>query len=274
MLKRIVRLVTPHLVNLPTRPVLLFLLALAPGVSAAELADVIEQLRGGIVGVGSVYPPRQPIPKGKNRLTFSGTGFVIGNGLTVITNAHVVPKDIDTKRKEVMAVFSGSGAQARAHPARVLRLDRETDLAVLGFEPPGLTALTLGDSRSVREGQDIAVTGFPLGTALGMFPVTHRGIVSSIVPVAQPAESARALNPARMRAARNKAMTFQLDVVAYPGNSGSPVYDPGSGRVLGVVNSVMVKESRESLLSQPTGITYAIPVQSVRQLLRDASIDE
>ena len=63
---------------------------------------------------------------------------------------------------------------------------------------------------------------------------------------------------------------FQLDAIAYPGNSGSPVYHPDSGQVIGVVNSVYVKESKESALERPSGITYAIPVTWVRQLLLNA----
>ena len=39
------------------------------------------------------------------------------------------------------------------------------------------------------------------------------------------------------------------------------------GPVLGVLNMVLVKSSRESLLSQPSGISYAIPVQHLRALI-------
>ena len=60
---------------------------------------------------------------------------------------------------------------------------------------------------------------------------------------------------------------MQLDATAYPGNSGSPLYDPASGKVVGVLNMVLVKESRENVLSQPSGITYAIPVQPLIELL-------
>ncbi|MCW8949129.1 MAG: S1C family serine protease, partial [Sedimenticola sp.] len=63
---------------------------------------------------------------------------------------------------------------------------------------------------------------------------------------------------------------YQLDGTAYPGNSGSPVYDSQSGRVVGVLNSVFVKESKETLLERPSGISYAIPVRYVHALLKDA----
>jgi len=66
---------------------------------------------------------------------------------------------------------------------------------------------------------------------------------------------------------RNPFMVFQLDATAYPGNSGSPVYEPQTGRVIGVINSVFVKESRESILQKPSGISYAIPSAYVHSLL-------
>ncbi|HJY76993.1 MAG TPA: S1C family serine protease, partial [Burkholderiales bacterium] len=63
---------------------------------------------------------------------------------------------------------------------------------------------------------------------------------------------------------------FQLDATAYPGNSGSPVYHPESGAVIGIVNSVFVKATREAALAQPSGITYAIPARQLIELLQDA----
>ena len=86
--------------------------------------------------------------------------------------------------------------------------------------------------------------------------------------VARPAEDSRAISAAQMARLRNPFNVFQLDATAYPGNSGSPVYLPGSGKVIGVINSVYVKESRESVLEKPSGISYAIPVEHVKALLR------
>jgi S1-C subfamily serine protease len=60
---------------------------------------------------------------------------------------------------------------------------------------------------------------------------------------------------------------FQLDGTAYPGNSGSPVYHAETGAVIGIVNSVFVKGTKESALTQPSGITYAIPAQKLKDLL-------
>ena len=60
---------------------------------------------------------------------------------------------------------------------------------------------------------------------------------------------------------------FQLDATAYPGNSGGPLFDPQTGEVMGVMNMVLIKGTRESALSQPSGISYAIPAVHVKELL-------
>ena len=64
---------------------------------------------------------------------------------------------------------------------------------------------------------------------------------------------------------------LQLDATAYPGNSGSPLYEPDTGRVIGVINKVFVQESKETILEKPSGITYAIPVRYVQALLERAA---
>jgi serine protease Do len=110
--------------------------------------------------------------------------------------------------------------------------------------------------------------GFPIGGALGFTPVTHRGIVASVTAIALPAPTAQSLNPQAVNRLRQGSFDiYQLDATAYPGNSGGPVLDAGGGQVIGVINMVLVRGSKETALSQPTGISYAIPVRFVTELL-------
>ncbi|HRP66964.1 MAG TPA: S1C family serine protease, partial [Thauera sp.] len=133
---------------------------------------------------------------------------------------------------------------------------------------PPLPALRLARAGGVQEGQTVAFTGFPIGNVLGMTPVTHRGIVAAITPIGIPQANARDLNPALIRRLANDVFrVYQLDATAYPGNSGSPLYDPASGEVIGVLNMVFVKSTKESVLSDPSGISYAIPVEYLHRLL-------
>lgn len=216
--------------------------------------------------MGTAYPPRQPNRKGEP-VAYLATGFVVGNGRQIITNAHAIPDNLDVDHNQSLAVFSGRGATATAYLARLVQVDEVHDLALLEIQGESLPALQLGDSDAVREGQDIAFTGFPIGMILGMYPVTHRGIVAAITPMARPVENARMLNAVQLNRLRDAFDAFQLDAVAYPGNSGSPVYEVETGRVIGVVNSVFVKEGRETALEHPTGISYAIPAKYIRALI-------
>jgi len=240
------------------------LLLIAARVHAADLPDTIDKVRPSIVAVG-IYQP-----SGSPRQHFRGTGFVVGNGHLVVTNHHVLPGKLNGKKREQLAVFSGRGGKARLHEARVLAKDPVHDLALLYISVP-LPAMRLSENERVREGTEVAFTGFPIGMALGLYPVTHRGIVSAISPMAPPQLGSRVLTAKMIRAMRDPYDVLQLDATAYPGNSGSPVYDRKSGRVVGVINSVHVKETKEAVIAKPSGISYAIPVRFVKDLLKKAN---
>ena len=233
---------------------------------AADMADIIDLVRPGVVGVGTARPVRQPLAKGPS-VRFVGTGFVVGNGRQIVTNFHVIHPDIDTEHKESLAVFTGRGKNTRIRNATLLRADPEHDLALLEITGEALPALNLGDGSGVREGNSIAFTGFPIGVVLGLYPVTHRGIISVITPMVIPAQNAKDITAAQLQRMKDPFDVYQLDATAYPGNSGSPVYRMDSGIVIGVINSVFIKETKESLLEKPSGISYAIPVKYVLELL-------
>ena len=254
--------------------VLLLIFDLSLGAASAEAHDsgsdlitTIEKVRMSVVAVGTVRPAKRT---GAERppATYQGTGFVVGNGQYVVSNLHVVPEVLDHKNNEILAVFSGRGDEALGVAVDVIKKDSEHDLVLLKLKQGRLPPLQLGNGDFVREGSEIALTGFPIGMVLGMYPVTHRGIVSAITPIVIPAPSAGSLTAEQIMRLKKPFEVYQLDAMAYPGNSGSAVYDAYSGVVIGVVNSVFVKGSKEALLSTPSGITYAIPGRYVNELLQ------
>jgi S1-C subfamily serine protease len=88
--------------------------------------------------------------------------------------------------------------------------------------------------------------------------------------MAMPKQDSAGLDVKTIRALSGaNPLVMQLDATAYPGNSGSPLYDPMTGEVVGVVNSVIVKSLRESPVSHPSGITFALPVGTLRALFTD-----
>ena len=236
-------------------------------VHAAELTQTIEQVKPAVVGIGTFLKVRSPA------LQFTGTGFAVADGRHVVTNAHVVERQLDEANRESRIVLVSRGGEPVPRDAELLTVDRDHDLALLRIAGDPLPALKLGDSTRVREGQLLAFTGFPIGMVLGFHPATHRGMVAAITPVALPGITARNLTAKSINRLRESVYgVFQLDGTAYPGNSGSPLYDPEDGTVYGIINSVFVQGTREAAIGRPSGITYAIPAQYIREMLRDAKV--
>ncbi|MCX7097237.1 MAG: serine protease [Methylococcales bacterium] len=234
------------------------------GAAYAErsLADTLLTIKPGIVAVGTYLPKRSP------RANFLATGFAVGDGSLIVTNAHVIPATLDEDHLEALSVFYRKNNEEMAVIAKAVAVDKEHDLAILKIKGGLLSPLKLGSANSVREGEQYAFTGFPIGMVLGLYPVTHSGLVSAITPNVIPMINSGQLNEKLHRRLQEPYNVFQLDATAYPGNSGSPLYNPVTGDVIGVINKVFVQESKETVLSKPSGISYAIPVNHVQNILK------
>ena len=232
----------------------------------ADLPQTIEKIRPSVVGVGTYAKTRSPA------VSVRGTGFAVGDGQYVITNAHVTPAFLDTENKETLIILTGRGKEVQAREAVEVARDAEHDIALLKIKGAPLQPMVLGLTSDVREGQQYAFTGFPIGAILGLFHVTHRALISSLTPIAIPGRTSKDLNERSVNRLRKTFDVFQLDATAYPGNSGSPLYHPDSGAVIGVLNMVFVKQTKENVLSDPSGIAYAIPISYVTELLKRAGV--
>jgi S1-C subfamily serine protease len=239
------------------------LLAGAPG-AGAQVPAMIERVKPSVVGIGTFQKTRAPA------FRFLGTGFAVGDGLTIVTNSHVLPQSVDAEKGEALTVLVPlPGRDVQFRLATRGADDPAHDLALLRVPGQPLPALAIRDSEGVREGESVLFTGYPIGSVLGPFPATHRGMISAITPIAIPAAHSSQLKPELVRRLGSGPFpVFQLDATAYPGNSGSPLYDPASGEVIGVINMVFVKGTKESALTQPSGITYAIPSRYLIELLK------
>ena len=228
---------------------------------ASNLVDTLKQVKPAVVGIG-IYTPT-----GRPQAEIRGSGFAIGSGQYVATNYHVLPESLDESLNQQHVVFAGSGKQVKTIKASVVGYSKEYDLAILKLQSAALPTFKLADDDFVDEGVDIAFTGFPIASVLGLYPVTHRGIIASITPTISPVADSRQMNIHMLKKLRNPYLVYQLDATAYPGNSGSAMYDIESGEVIGIINKVFVQKSKEGVISQPSGITYAIPVKHLRELM-------
>ena len=240
------------------------LMASVPVAARADQSDTIERVKPSVVVVGTYQATRNP------RFRFFGTGFAVGDGSLIATNAHVVSRELDIEHRETLMVLTRvPGGKIRERQAVRVAIDPDHDLALLRVAGPPFTPLQIGDSGQVREGRVYLFTGYPLGPALGAFPVTHRAMISAVAPIAIPIAHANKLDPRLIRRLANGSFPiFQLDATAYPGNSGSPLYDPETGAVVGIINMVFVKGTKEAALTDPSGISYAIPAGHIADLLK------
>src|SRR6185503_10080895 len=131
--------------------------------------------------------------------------------------------------------------------AKIVGIDRESDLAVIRIEKTDLPHLRFGDSEELRQGQLVLAFGNPLGLANSV----TMGVVSSI---------ARQLKP------DDPMIYIQTDAPINPGNSGGPLLDT-EGRVVGI-NTFILSQSGGS-----EGIGFAIPSSIVHTVVEQIRKD-
>jgi serine protease Do len=176
----------------------------------------------------------------------TGSGVILTPDGYIVTNAHVIQ---GARRIRVQLPLSERVAQQRhsivkpagtVMEAKIVGVDRETDLAVLKIDATGLPHLVLGDSRELRQGQLVMAFGSPLGLRNSV----SLGVVSS---------AARQLKP------DSPMIYIQTDASINPGNSGGPLVDV-HGRVVGL-NTMILSQSGGS-----EGIGFAVPSEIVRSV--------
>jgi len=211
------------------------LLLLAPGEIAAQpctesLATLFERVSPAVVSIQATK-----INKAKPQRRFEtvvGSGVVIERDGQIVTNAHVVDG------AATLSVTLDSGTKVAA---RVLGLDTLLDLALIKIDAATpLSVARLGDSSTLRVGDEVVAIGNPLGLEQTM----TRGIVSG-------------LN--RLLPGLAEQPMIQTDAPINPGNSGGPLVDRCGG-VIGI-NTFISEEAQ--------AIGFAIPINSARAVLRE-----
>lgn len=233
--------------------------------------DILQRLKQATVFVKVAVGP----------LNWSGSGFVIqGDGQTgyLVTNAHVVTKpnlsaaipfpfglrgrdafelrklqtEIQTLDVEITTVFRSGTPQEATHPAVVVAVDEQRDLAVLRVADlmsiP--TPVPIDPQFHPVETTPVFTFGFPFGEALSQSKgnpaiTVGRGTVSSLRLDEDGAES-----------------KVQIDGALNPGNSGGPVVD-AQGRLVGVAVSTI----------KGAGIGFAVPPSALKTLLTNRASD-
>jgi len=113
---------------------------------AADVIETIRRVKDSVVAVGTFEPGRAP------PFQFRGTGFVVGDGTIVATNAHVLPPLLDSAHSESLAILIPGPAvdNAQVRKAQRLAIDPNVDLALLQIGGGALRPLKLQDPASAR----------------------------------------------------------------------------------------------------------------------------
>ncbi len=168
----------------------------------------------------------------RHRPTDQGSGVIIDKDGYILTNRHVVGNAVDIQIKL---------SDGRQVPAKVVGVDRETDLAVLKITATDLMPAQWGDSDQIEVGALVWALGSPFGlertVTFGILSAKHRsGILSARGHLDETAV--------------NYQDFLQTDAAVNPGNSGGPLVD-SQGRLVGI-NTAIAGEWYQ-------GISFAIP---------------
>ncbi len=200
----------------------------------AELADIIEQVLPTVVNVRVTSIPQGSLSEVQGQ----GSGVIIDEEGVIVTNNHVVECAL-----RVRIVFTDDHEPVTGE---VIGSDPEHDLAVIKVDPDDLQAIELGDSSSLRLGDQVAAIGFPLG--LGG-PTVTSGIISG---------SERTIEP---QGGPPLQGVLQTDAAINPGNSGGALIDM-NGRLVGINTAGASAGTAEN-------VGFAIAIDSALPVIED-----
>jgi serine protease Do len=154
-----------------------------------------------------------------------GSGFIVSPDGYVLTNAHVVE---GADRVTVKLI------DRREFTAKVIGVDKRTDVAVVKIDGSNLPVLKIGDPSKVKVGEWVAAIGSPFGF--------ENSVTSGIVS-------------AKGRSLPDESYVpfIQTDVAVNPGNSGGPLFNL-NGEVIGINSQIY------SRTGGYMGVSFAIPI--------------
>ena len=161
-----------------------------------------------------------------------GSGFIINNNGTILTNAHVVAG------AEKVTVTLKDG---RTFEGRVMGRDSVTDVAVVKVDAQNLPIVKVGDSQALQPGE----TAIAIGNPLGLDNTVTEGIIS-----------ATGRSSGQVGIPDQRVNFIQTDAAINPGNSGGPLLNQ-RGEVIGI-NTAIIQGAQ--------GLGFAIPINTAQRI--------
>lgn len=176
---------------------------------------------------------QMPNPQGSVPTHGEGSGFIVSSDGIVLTNAHVV-NDADQVTVKL--------TDKREFKAKVVGVDKPTDVAVLKIDAKNLPVVKIGDPQSSRVGEWVLAIGSPFGFENSV----TAGIISA---------------KSRSLPDENYVPFLQTDVAINPGNSGGPLFNL-NGQVIGINSQIYSRSGGYQ------GLSFAIPIDVAMKVER------
>jgi len=233
----------------------------SPAVGLPDFRAIVENSGPAVVNISAIGPSKTafsggdrdqrvpelfrhfgiPMPEDGAPSRGMGSGFIVSSDGLILTNAHVV-----SEADEVTVKLTDK----REFKAKVVGLDKLTDIAVLRIAAKNLPVVRLGSPGSAQVGEWVLAIGSPFGFENSV----TAGIVSA---------------KGRSLASDSYVPFIQTDVAVNPGNSGGPLINL-NGEVIGINSQIYSRNGGYQ------GVSFAIPIDVAmniqEQLLKNGKV--
>lgn len=210
-----------------------------------SLADIIENVTQSVVGISKLKSTGTSIfsdnDEGKLGL---GTGVIVGENGYILSNEHLTGEKYST-----CYVTLDDG---RNFDGTVVWSDKDLDLSIIKINAKDLPTITMGDSSTIRVGENVYAIGNPIGFEF------RRTVTSGIISAKN-----RTIKLEEENSLSYMTDLIQTDATINPGNSGGPLIYP-NGEVIGI-NTVKITSAE--------GIGFAVPINVVKNIIKSFNED-
>lgn len=228
-----------------------------------DLAQKIKSIRSSIIAIG--FQPNQ------NQVTIVGTGFSVSRDGKILSAAHLynqVPQEF--KDKIIGMAMTKQESNGLEHykwsPLKLKIKEDINDCALFEYKDYKdvlLSPLELGDSDKVEAGDSSYFIGFPyaaqlMNQGLGITLIANKAIISNV--------KFNGINP------NHPIDWFIVDAISNPGNSGCPLIDIKTNKVIGIMSIAFRMQSQVNPqldIREPMHIAGAKPINLAKKLLEN-----
>ena len=207
--------------------------------NSITVADMLEETTEKVVGISKLKNTGSSIFSNNEESDLGlGTGFIVTSDGYIVSNSHVTGEKYS---KCYVTLENGN-----SYDGTVVWSDTDLDLSIVKITAKNLPYVSLGDSSSIRVGENVYAIGNPIGFEF------RRTVTSGIISAKN-----RTIKIEEENKSSYMTDLIQTDATINPGNSGGPLIYP-NGEVIGI-NTVKI--------STAEGLGFAIPINIIKPII-------